>query len=447
MKVQVPHGHETLEMVVPDGQVVGVVLPRTLPVAPNPEALARQAIATSFERYGLPAKAASGKPGGTTACIAITDRTRSTPNQLLLPILLDELHGIGVPDDKITIISGGGMHAPDTHDDLRHTVGPEILERVDVITNEPDNDRVMVALGKTALGTPVELHQRFAQADVKIGVINVNPCMLAGWSGGGKIVQPAVASRRSIYHNHREFVQALMDLRCGSLMGIMPPDNPVRADIEQCAEISGIDLIVNTVLGDDRQLVDLFCGDVVSAHRAAVDLMAPYVEVSLPEAVDILIAGVGDPALEVSLFQGGSRVCGGADRYLRPGGTLIMVNACDEGIYEGFEHEEYREWMRSMPTPAEIGQLVKDGEMGGEKGCVLFTFSWLLHEMGCRIILVTEGMTAAELKEIHLDHASSLQRAVDQAISSYDGGPSIGIMPYGGLILPKLPVTSSRSRD
>jgi len=162
------------------------------------------------------------------------------------------------------------------------------------------------------------------------------------------------------------------------------------------------------------------------------------VEVSLPQSVDVLIAGVGDPALEVSLFQGGSRVCGGVDRYLRPGGTLIMVNACTEGIYEGFEHEEFREWMRQMPTPREIGQLVDDEEMGGEKGCVLFTFAWLLHEMGCRVVIVTDGMTAGELEEIHLEHASSVQQAADDALDRCADDASVGVMPYGGLVLPTL---------
>ena len=77
--------------------------------------------------------------------------------------------------------------------------------------------------------------------------------------------------------------------------------------------------------------------------------------------------------------------------------------------------------------------------LGGEKGCVLFTFSWLLHEMKCRIIVVTDGMTADELGGVHLDHASSVQQAADDALSSYAGGASIGIMPYGGLVLPTLP--------
>jgi nickel-dependent lactate racemase len=435
VKVQIPYAKNMVELEVPESQVVGVRVPRTMPPASDPDALLRQSIENAFEERGLAAKAGPAA----RACIAITDRTRSTPNKRIVPMLIDQLNTYGVPDQNITVISSGGMHAPDSREDILRTVGQAVLDRVEAITNDPDNDAVMTSLGTTDMGTPVEVHRRFAEADIKIGVTNVMPCMLAGWSGSGKIVMPGVSSRRSIYHNHKQFVKPLLELRCSSLLGIMPPHNPVRADIEQCATVSGLDMVVNTVLNSQRRLVDVFCGEHVAAHRAARDRMLPDVEVSLPQAVDVLIAGVGDPALEVSLFQGGSRVCGGVDRTLRPGGTLVMANACWEGIYEGFEHEEYRDWMRQMPTPVEIGQLVEDGEMGGEKGCVLFTFSWLLHEMKCRIIVVTDGMTADELREVHLDHAASVQQAADDALSSYAGGASIGIMPYGGLVLPTLP--------
>jgi nickel-dependent lactate racemase len=403
-------------------------------LASDPNTLLRQSIEAGIEERGLAAKA---RPGA-KACVVITDRTRSTPNSLIVPIVLDQLNALGVPDGNITVISGGGMHAADSREDLLRTVGRAVLDRVEVLTNEPDNDAIMVNLGTTDIGTPVEVHRRFAEADIKIGITNVNPCMLSGWAGGGKIVMPGISSRRAIYHNHKQFVQVLMELRYASLLGIIPPRNPVRADIEQYATMSGLDMVVNTVLDSQRRLVNVFCGEHVAAHRAAMAQMLPNVEVSLPQAVDVMIAGVGDPALEVSLFQGGSRVCGGVDRYLRLGGTLVMANACDEGIYEGFEHQEFRDWMRRMPTPAEIGRLVEEGEMGGEKGCVLFTFSWLLHEMNCRIIMVTDGMTAAELEEVHLDHASSLQQAADDALGCYTGGASIGIMPYAGLVLPTL---------
>jgi nickel-dependent lactate racemase len=434
MRVEIPYGMDKLPLCLPDDQVVGGCNPRPLEAASDPDALLRQAIRASIEERDLATKA---KPGA-KACIAITDRTRSTPNEAIVPILLDQLNALGVPDWHITVISGGGMHAPDGPEALTNSVGRAVMERVEVLTNEPDNGAIMAYMGQTDRGTPVEVHQRFAEAELKLGVSNVMPCMLSGWSGSGKIVMPGVSSRRAIYQNHKLFVEPLMELGCASLMGLMPPQNPVRADIEDCATVSGIDLVVNTVLNAERRLVDVFCGDHVAAHRAARDCMLPTVEVCLPQSVDVLIAGVGDPALEVSLFQGGSRVCGGVDRYLKPGGTLVLVNACTEGIYEGFEHEEFRGWMCQMPTPSEIGQLVANEEMGGEKGCVLFTFAWLLHEMDCRIVVVTDGMTAQELEEVHLHHAESLQAAADDALAHYGPDASVGLMPYGGLVLPTL---------
>ena len=434
MRIEIPYGTEKLELHLPDGQVVGVCDPKSMEPASDPDALLRQSIAAGFEAQDLASKASPGAK----ACIVITDRTRSTPSRYIVPILLDQLNALDIPDWRISVISAGGMHAPDSREALTTSVGKSVMDRVEVLTNEPDNDAIMAHMGVTPLGTPVEVHQRFAEADVKIGVTNVNPCMLAGWSGSGKIVMPGVSSRRAIYHNHKMFVELLMELDCASLLGVMPPDNPIRVDIEDYATMSGIDLLVNTALDSERRLVDVFCGEHVASHRAARDCMLPNVEVSLPQSVDVLIAGVGDPALEVSLFQGGSRVCGGVDRYLNRGGTLVMVNACTEGIYEGFEHAEFREWMRQMPTPREIGQLVDDEQMGGEKGCVLFTFSWLLHEMGCRILVVTDGMTAQELEEVHLGHASSLQAGVDEALGRYSGDATVGVMPHGGLVLPTL---------
>lgn len=430
--IPIPHGREIMSLEIPDHQVAGVCLPQQLSPLPNPRGHLQEKIVESFNTLDLASKVHKNAK----ACIAVTDRTRSTPNRQIVPILLDQLNRIGVPDERITVISGGGMHAPDNTSALEDNVGETVMGRVKVITNEPDNDEIMVHMGTSKIGTPVEVHCDYAEADIKLGTTNINPCMLAGWSGSGKIVMPGIASRRGIYNNHKFFIDPLLELGCASLMGIMPPDNPVRADIEECAEIGEIDMLVNTVLNSERKLVKAFCGDHLDSHRAAMNFMRPYVEVSLPENVDVMVAGVGDPALEVSLFQGGSRVCGGVDRYLKPGGTLIMVNACYESIYEGFEHEEYREWMRKMPTPEEIGKIVANEKMGGEKGCVLFTFSWLLHEMGCRIIIVTKGMTTEELKEIHLEHATHVQEALELVLEEYPS-PSVGIMPYGGLVLPK----------
>jgi len=194
MRIEIPYGTEKLELHLPDGQVVGVCDPKSMEPASDPDALLRQSIAAGFEAQDLASKASPGAK----ACIVITDRTRSTPNRYIVPILLDQLNALDIPDWRISVISGGGMHAPDSREALTTSVGQSVMDRVEVLTNEPDNDAIMAHMGVTPLGTPVEVHQRFAEADVKIGVTNVNPCMLAGWSGSGKIVMPGVSSRRAI---------------------------------------------------------------------------------------------------------------------------------------------------------------------------------------------------------------------------------------------------------
>lgn len=434
VSIDIPCGCDWQQVQVPAGQFAGAFLPKKMPVADDPLALLESSIRHGLMASGIPAKAYPGA----SACIVVTDRTRTTPNQLIVPILLNELNALGVQDEDICILIGLGMHGKDDEEAILQNLGRQVVARVEVFNHEPDNQAEMIHLGTTALGTPVELHHRFARADIRIGTGNINPCMLAGWSAGGKIVLPGVASRDCIYGNHKRFTRTLNELGIASLMGIMPPENVVRSDLEEAADISGIDMVVNTVLDWGRRLVSVECGHHIAAHRAAVEAMKPFVEVTLPQSVDILIAGVGEVGYECSLFQGGSRVCGGVDRYLNDGGTLIMVNECREGIYEGFEHEQFREWMRRMPAPAELTSLTESGAIGGEKSCVLYTFSWLLHQKKCRIIVVTEYMSPTELGDIHLEHAGTAQGALDRALARHGTGASIAALPFAGLVLPTL---------
>ncbi len=431
--VDIPLGPDVQQARIPAGQFIGAYLPKRMPVPQDPEGVLRESIHEAMEIRSLGEKA---RPGA-KACIAITDRTRPTPNHLIVPMLLEALNTYGIRDDDISIIIGVGMHAHDSPEAIRQNVGQAVLDRVQVINSEPDNEDVMVFVGETSFGTPVEVHRRFAEADIKIGVGNVTPCMLAGWSAGGKIVLPGVVSRRTIYENHKRFTGILAELGCGSLIGVMPPQNVVRADIEEAATMSGIDMVVNTVLDAEKNLVAAWSGDHKSVHRAAVEKMRPHVEIAVPEKVDVMVTGVGEVDYEVSLFQGGSRVSGGVDRYLKDGGTLIMANECREGIYEGFEHEEFREWMREMPTPARLRELTEAMEIGGEKSCVLHAFSWLIHEKNCRIITITNNMTKEELREVHVGHASHVQEALEEALNSHGNAASVAAVPFGALVLPK----------
>ena len=111
MRIEIPYGTEKLELRLPENQVVGVCDPLPMEPASDPDTLLRQSIEAGFEERDLSSKATLGA----RACIAITDRTRSTPNAHIVPILLDQLNALDTPDWRITVISGGCRSEKNIH--------------------------------------------------------------------------------------------------------------------------------------------------------------------------------------------------------------------------------------------------------------------------------------------------------------------------------------------
>ena len=50
---------------------------------------------------------------------------------------------------------------------------------------------------------------------------------------------------------------------------------------------------------------------------------------------------------------------------------------------------------------------------------------------------MTDNMTKEELKEVHLEHASTVQHALDEALDRHGSDASVAVMPYAALVLPK----------
>ena len=56
-------------------------------------------------------------------CIAFTDLTRATPNERIIPWLLEHLHGV-VPARNITLLNQLGTHRPNTRAELEKMLTP-----------------------------------------------------------------------------------------------------------------------------------------------------------------------------------------------------------------------------------------------------------------------------------------------------------------------------------
>lgn len=428
----VPSGTKELMAILPAQNVIGIYNPMPLLPLDQPMVVMKKVIMDGLIKTGIAEIATAGKK----VAIGVTDRTRLTPNNEILPILLSELHALGIKDADVTIIIGTGVHTPDSKADIKKNLGAEIADRIEVLNNRPF-EKVHIELGTTSFGTPVQIHHKFADADIKIVTGNIVPCLMAGWTGGGKTVLPGIVSKETIYKNHKLFTDQLEKASRGSMLGVLPPQNIVRADIEEAATVAGLQMVVNTVLDEENQIVGILAGEHIAVHRDGVAVSGRSLEVTIYEKADIVVAGVGSAGFEISLYQGASRAIQALDDIIKPGGTVIVPCECREGIYEGILKQKYADWMKRMPDPEEIRALTRDDTMPPEEGVVLYTFSWLLHKLKCKMVVVTDGMSQEELRDVHMGHASTLQQAMDEALKEHGPQARVTVLPYAGKIIPK----------
>src|SRR5712672_489538 len=90
-------------------------------------------------------------------CISFTDITRATPNERLIPWLLDHLSH--VPREQIILLNHLGTHRPNTPEELDRMLTPEVTRHYRVVNHEPENANALRQFGTTRDGTPALIHK------------------------------------------------------------------------------------------------------------------------------------------------------------------------------------------------------------------------------------------------------------------------------------------------
>jgi nickel-dependent lactate racemase len=262
--------------------------------------------------------------GKESVAIAVDDLTRPTQAYRLMPHILEELRSGGIKEENIQIILAIGAHRPMMRADAIKKLGAEIVDRFSVVNHHPHEN--LVYLGQTNRGTPVKVNKFFASADLKIGIgfISIHP--LAGFGGGGKIILPGVCGIDVLERNHTPAM-------AGKTGGVaIIEGNEHRADIEEAARIAGLDVIVNTVGNSVGQTAGVFVGDLVDAHRAAVQLAQQVYATKIPQNMDIGVFNSFPKDTDFVQAVNATNVWSNRDEALvKEGGAIVVTTACPEG--------------------------------------------------------------------------------------------------------------------
>ena len=189
MQITLDYGRTGLAVTLPDHGVFGPLEIRNATPLADPAAAIAEAIARPI---GSPPLAQLAR-GRRNACILICDITRPVPNRLILPQLLRTLETEGIARKDILILIATGLHRPNEGAELEEMVGPEIAANYRIENHHGKELAEHDYLGETPNGVPVYLDSRYVRADLKITTGLIEPHLMAGYSGGRKVICPGIA--------------------------------------------------------------------------------------------------------------------------------------------------------------------------------------------------------------------------------------------------------------
>lgn len=369
---------------------------------------------------------ASGK---SNIVILIEDSTRNTPLKKILPVLLSYLEGIGIRDRDISFLTAPGTHRIMTEKEIVEKVGIEIFGRYRIDQHDATKPDTLVNLGYVDAGDysiPVHVNRKALEADLLIGLGDIVPHSDAGYSGGAKIVQPGVCGFATTAATHVS-AALLSDIPLGLM------ENPCRAGIEKVARKVRLSYILNTVKNMDGDIVGLFGGDFVEAHRRGASLAREVYRVDIPERADIVV--VSSSPCDIDYWQAEKGLIA-AYFAVKPGGIIIFAAPCVEGL--SHNHPRFREWL-VLPFSEALEKARKEDPENVEAdlvAAVLAICNARIREKS-RIFSVTQGLTEEDIRVLGYEAHSSVSSALDKALEMIPGG-SIGVLPKGGVSLPVL---------
>ena len=353
---------------------------------------------------------------GQHVVVVTADITRPCPSDRLLPPLLDELNGAGIPDGDIAVVFGLGTHRAHSAAEQEALVGRSVFQRVRCVDSDPaDVERV----GVTRRGTPVDVFRPVRRADVRVLVGVIEYHYFAGYSGGVKALIPGVCTEATIQANHRRMTEP------GAVTGNLD-GNPVREDIEEAGVLVGADFILNVVLDERKRIVRAVAGHPVLAHRAGCAALDAFGRAAVGRPADLVVIGAGGSPKDINLYQAQKALDNGR-HIVREGGVLLLVAECPEGL----GHHTFEEWMRDPGgVDAILDRIRREFVIGGHKAAAVAL------AMKQAAIYLVSSLPPDLARSLGFVPFSDLETAFTAALRALGPTPSVAVLPEGGSVLP-----------
>ncbi len=148
----------------------------------------------------------------------------------------------------------------------------------------------------------------------------------------------------------------------------------------------------------------------------------------LDEPVDIVVTSSAGYPLDLTFYQSVKGMTA-ALPIVKDGGTIIIVARCAEGLGS----PDFQGLLLETPSAQAFMEQLEDPDF-------FVIDQWQLQELckvllKIRVVLVSEGIEPEHRGRILVDHASSVEEAVEQALERHGQQACIAAIPKGPYVL------------
>jgi len=422
LRVTLDYGRTGLTVELPAERVVGPLAMRDVPPLDDPEGSVRAALEKPI---GAPAlrRIAQGRKD---ACILICDITRPVPNQTILRPMLEVLAEAGIPREDTLILVATGLHRPSTDAEKREMLGEAIVARYRVEDHFGTRLEEHTLVGTSSRGIPGWIDSRYVRADLKIATGLIEPHLMAGYSGGRKLICPGIAALETVKRWHGPELLEHPKADCGILDG-----NPVHEQNTEIARMAGCEFIVNVTLDSQRHVTSVVAGDMERAFLEGVRFVDGVCRAAVARPVDVVITSSAGYPLDTTFYQAVKGLTGCLP-IVKEGGTIIMAASLSEGLGSPEFQSLFRE-NRSLDVFME--------RILGRDYFVLD--QWQLEELAkvcrkARVKIVSDGLAPDVLAACFVEPATSVESALADSLAEYGPEAQVAVIPKGPYVLPVL---------
>lgn len=415
------YGRKDMTVAVPFGRLLGVLEARATEPLKDPAAAVVDALENPIDS---PPLGEIVRPSDRVLVI-VPDITRPAGASIYMPVLLDRLNQLGVPDTQISVLFALGHHRKHTHAEQVGLLGEETAARVAFCDHDAYDESNLVYLGTTRRGTRVRVNRRVLEADKVIVTGSISLHYFAGFGGGRKCIIPGVAALETCQATHLHVFNTEGTgknplARTGILEG-----NPVHEDILEGVEMVRPHFLLNTIVDGHQQLLRVVAGDYIKSHREGCRQVMQMSSVPLPQRADLVVTSCGGFPKDINFIQA-HKTLDYSINAVREGGVLILLAEC----VDGFGHETFHHWFRYQDLKGFEQALRADYEIYGQTA-----FSTLEKARRVRVLLVS-SLADPDVRAMAIEPAPSVEEAVQRAHEMLGADASYYVIPSGSTLFP-----------